>query len=101
MAVRKTAKGAALKRWFKEDWKDVRTGKACGRKEGEKRGTPYCRPTKKVSSKTPKTSGEMTASEKRKKSPKKSGLDNLQVNHGGSPLQNGRLRNDNIRHHSV
>jgi len=67
MAVRKTAKGAALKRWFKEDWKDVRTGKACGRKEGEKRGTPYCRPTKKVSSKTPKTSGEMTASEKRKK----------------------------------
>ena len=53
MAVRKTAKGAALKRWFKEDWKDVRTGKACGRKEGEKRGTPYCRPTKKVSSKTP------------------------------------------------
>ncbi len=64
MAVRKTAKGAALKRWFKEDWKDVRTGKACGRKKGEKRGTPYCRPTKKVSSKTPKTSGEMSASEK-------------------------------------
>jgi hypothetical protein len=28
MAVRKTAKGAALKRWFKEDWKDVKTGKA-------------------------------------------------------------------------
>jgi hypothetical protein len=24
MAVRKTAKGAALKRWFKEDWKDVK-----------------------------------------------------------------------------
>ncbi len=67
MAVRKTAKGAALKRWFKEDWKDVRTGKACGRKKGEKRGTPYCRPTKKVSSKTPKTSGEMSVSEKRKK----------------------------------
>ena len=65
VAVRKTKKGAALKRWFKEDWKDVRTGKACGRKEGEKRGTPYCRPTKRVSSKTPKTSGEMTASEKR------------------------------------
>ena len=31
MAVRKTKKGAALKRWFKEEWKDVRTGKACGR----------------------------------------------------------------------
>ena len=34
MAVRKTKKGLALKRWFKEDWKDVKTGKACGRKKG-------------------------------------------------------------------
>ena len=56
MAVRKTKKGAALKRWFKEEWKDVRTGKPCGRRKGEKRGTPYCRPSKRVSSKTPKTS---------------------------------------------
>ena len=30
MAVRKTKKGAALKRWFKEEWKDVRTGKRVG-----------------------------------------------------------------------
>jgi len=67
VAVRKTKKGAALKRWFKEDWKDVSTGKACGRKKGDKRGTPYCRPTKKVSSKTPKTSGEMSAAEKKRK----------------------------------
>lgn len=65
MAVRKGKAGASLKRWFKEDWKDVRTGKACGRQKGEKRGTPYCRPSKRVSSKTPKTSEEMTASEKR------------------------------------
>ena len=74
MAVRKTAKGAALKRWFKEDWKDVRTGKDCGRKEGESRGTPYCRPTKRVSSKTPKTSGEMTAAEKKNKAAEKKRL---------------------------
>lgn len=69
MAVRKTKEGAALRRWFKEDWKDVRTGKACGRKKGKdsKRGTPYCRPTKRVSSKTPKTTGEMSKSEKKKK----------------------------------
>ena len=65
MAVRKTAKGAALKRWFKEDWKDVSTGKACGRKKGDGRSTPYCRPSKRVSSKTPKTSGEMTAAQKK------------------------------------
>jgi hypothetical protein len=62
---RKSKEGAALKRWFKEEWTDVRTGKACGRKKGEKRGTPYCRPKKRVSSKTPKTIKEMTAAEKR------------------------------------
>jgi len=67
VAVRKTEKGAALKRWIKEDWKDVSTGKACGRSKGEKRSTPYCRPTKRVSSKTPKTSGEMTKAEKSKR----------------------------------
>mgnify|MGYP003114365015 FL=1 len=65
MAVRKTKSGLALKRWFKEDWKDQRTGKACGRRKGEKRGTPYCRPTKRISSKTPKTASEMTSKEKR------------------------------------
>ena len=65
MAVRKTKKGAALKRWFKEDWKDVKTGKPCGRKKGEKRSTPYCRPSKRVSSKTPKTASEMTSAEKK------------------------------------
>ena len=65
MAVRKTKSGLSLKRWFKEDWKDVKTGKPCGRKKGEKRGTPYCRPSKRVSSKTPKTRSEMTSAEKR------------------------------------
>ena len=66
MAVRKTKKGAALKRWFKEDWVDVKTGKPCGRKKGEKRGTPYCRPSKRVSSKTPKTARELTPSQKKR-----------------------------------
>ena len=53
-----------LTRWFKENWVDVKTGKPCGRSKGEKRGYPACRPSKRVSSKTPKTTGEMTASEK-------------------------------------
>ena len=52
MAVRKTKKGAALKRWFKEKWIDVRTGKPCGRTKGDGRGVPYCRPSKRVSSNT-------------------------------------------------
>ena len=67
MAVRKTAKGAALKRWFKEDWKDVRSGKPCGRQKGEKRGTPYCRPSKRVTAKTPATASEITPSQKSKR----------------------------------
>ena len=74
MAVRKTKAGLALKRWFKEDWKDVKTGKACGRKKGEKRDTPYCRPTKRVSKKTPKTSSEMTSAEKRSRISQKNRL---------------------------
>ena len=56
-----------LRRWHKEKWKDVRTGKECGRSKGEKRGTPYCRPSKRVNASTPKTSGEMSAAEKKKK----------------------------------
>lgn len=65
MAVRKTQAGANLRRWFKEEWKDVRSGKPCGRQEGEKRGTPYCRPSKRVSSRTPVTASEMSPSQKR------------------------------------
>ena len=72
--VRKTEKGASLKRGFKEKWIDVRTGKPCGRSEGEKRGVPYCRPSKRISSKTPKTSGEMSKSEKAKKIREKKAL---------------------------
>ena len=65
VAVKKSKKGAALKRWFKEEWIDVRTGKPCGRSKGETRGTPYCRPKKRVSKKTPVTVSEMTPAQKR------------------------------------
>ncbi len=65
MAVRKTKSGLALKRWFNEKWVDVRSGKPCGRQKGEKRGTPYCRPSKRVTAKTPVTASELTTSEKK------------------------------------
>lgn len=67
MAVRKSKKGAALKKWFKEEWVDVKTGKACGRKSATKSKRPYpsCRP-KKVAAK-------MTAAEKRVSSSRKKG----------------------------
>ena len=55
----------SLRTWFDEKWVDVKTGKPCGRQKGEKRGGyPACRPSKRVSSKTPKTTKEMTSEEK-------------------------------------
>ena len=72
--VRKTEEGASLKRWFKEEWTDVRTGKPCGRSEGEDRGVPYCRPKKRISKDTPKTISEMSDYEKAKKIKEKKAL---------------------------
>lgn len=56
--VKKSEKGTSLKRWEKEKWVDTRTGKPCG--AGGK--NEYCRPTVKVSSKTPKTKSEISPS---------------------------------------
>tara|TARA_R100000908_G_C3739004_1_gene136024 strand:+ start:27 stop:761 length:735 start_codon:yes stop_codon:yes gene_type:complete len=79
-----------LNRWFKEKWVDVsrkdKDGKhpPCGRSKAKKssKGYPKCRPSVKVSGKTPKTSGSMSegqkqAATKRKRS-KKQGV-------GGKP----------------
>ena len=56
--VRKTKKGLALKRWFKEKW---RTPKG---KIGYKGKDRTFRPTVRVSSKTPATWSELSPSEK-------------------------------------
>ena len=70
-----------LTRWFKENWVDVKTGKPCGRSKGEKRGYPACRPKKRVSSKTPKTVGEMTAAEKARFKREKTGSKKITYQH--------------------
>ena len=79
-----------LNRWFKEKWVDVsrkdKDGKhpPCGRSKAKKgsKGYPKCRPSVKVSDKTPKTSGSMSEGEKRaatkRKRAKKQGV-------GGKP----------------
>ena len=79
-----------LNRWFKEKWVDVsrkdKDGKhpPCGRSKAKKgsKGYPKCRPSVKVSSKTPKTSGSMSEGQKRaatkRKRAKKQGV-------GGKP----------------
>lgn len=66
--VTKSTKGTSLKRWESEDWKDTKSGKACGAGGSNE----YCRPTKRVSSKTPKTKGEMSKAELAKKKKEKS-----------------------------
>jgi len=66
--VRKTEEGSSLKRWEKEKWVDTRTGKACG--AGGK--NEYCRPTTRVSSKTPKTKSEISPSQLSAKKAEKS-----------------------------
>jgi hypothetical protein len=79
-----------LNRWFKEKWVDVsrkdKDGKhpPCGRSKAKLsgKGYPKCRPSVKVSSKTPKTSGSMSSGQKRaatkRKRAKKQGI-------GGKP----------------
>ena len=66
--VKKSKAGSNLKRWEKEQWKDTKSGKACGA-GGE---NEYCRPSKRVSKKTPKTSGEMSPKELESKQREKS-----------------------------
>ncbi len=61
--VRKTEKGASLKRWFKEKWTDEK-GNPCG--SSKNKNTKVCRPSKKVNSKSPKTWRNMSAEEKKK-----------------------------------
>lgn len=63
MAVRKTQKGANLKRWFKEKWTDEK-GNPCG--SAKRKGIKKCRPSVRIGKATPVTWGEMSASQKRK-----------------------------------
>ena len=72
----------SLKRWFKEKWVDVKTGKPCGRQKGEKRkGYPACRPSRRVSSKTPKTTKEMSSGEKTRFRKSKTSSCRINYNH--------------------
>jgi hypothetical protein len=65
--VNKSKEGANLRRWEREKWKDTRTGKECGGGGDNE----YCRPSKKVSKDTPKTSRGMSASELKAKKAEK------------------------------
>lgn len=71
-----------LDRWFAERWVDVKTGKACGRQEGEKRRSyPACRPSRRVNEDTPKTSGELSSSEREKFKRSKTSSERINYQH--------------------
>ena len=62
---RKSSDG--VRRWFRERWVDVcdPKGAECGREAAARtRAYPYCRPTKKVSAKTPRLAQHMSKAEK-------------------------------------
>jgi hypothetical protein len=63
MVVRKTEKGASLKRWFAEKWTDEK-GNECG--SSKNKNTKVCRPSKRVTGDSPKPWGEMSKGEKTK-----------------------------------
>ena len=60
MAVRKTAAGLRLKRWFKEDWRTPKGNK------GYDKGENTFRPTKRITKDTPSTWSELSKGEKRR-----------------------------------
>ena len=82
-----------LTRWFNERWVNVcepkRGGRyvPCGRKRATTRAAdyPYCRPSVRVSSRTPKTVGEMSAAELRRMCAKKRSTPQAR---GGQPTRN-------------
>ena len=73
-------KYTGLSRWYAEKWINVcKLPKkvSCGRKKSSTKNYPYCRPSKRITSKTPKTANELSIKEiksrcsKKRKSPKK------------------------------
>ena len=59
-------KNSGLTKWFKEDWRDVKTGKKCGRSGKDKKSRPYpaCRPANVASKITKKEASKKTGPKK-------------------------------------
>ena len=60
------SKGKGLTRWFDEKWINIcKLPKkvACGRSKSSKKNYPYCRPSKRINSKTPTIASELSKSE--------------------------------------
>jgi len=74
----------SLKRWFAEKWTNQK-GDECG--SGTTKGMPKCRPSRRVSSETPKTWGELSESQK-----KRAIADKQKAGHKTSKVRFSRLK---------
>jgi hypothetical protein len=73
-----------LKRWFAEKWTNQK-GDPCG--SGTTKGVPKCRPSKRVTDKSPKTWGELSASQK-----KRAIADKRKVGHKTSKVRFSKIK---------
>ena len=73
-----------LKRWFAEKWTNQK-GDPCG--SGTTKGVPKCRPSKRITSESPKTWGELSASQK-----KRAIADKRKVGHKTSKVRFSRIK---------
>ena len=65
-----------LRRWFKENWIRTDTGEPCGSGDSVGESGKYCRPTRRINKKTPRTTSEISKKKLRKIMRKKKRLAN-------------------------
>ena len=70
----------SLRRWFQEKWFDTKLVSPVADRKVRRKGYPACRPSRR-SSKTPKTTGEMSSSEKAKFNRTKTSSRRINYNH--------------------
>jgi len=76
------SKFGKLDDWFAQKWVDVCTGRPCGRKAGENRKYPYCRPTRTVGN-TPRRMSQLTPAQIRQRCKKKHLIKGKRLNNFG------------------
>ena len=80
-------RSSGLGRWFREKWVDVCEWPRrvpCGRGRRGVRSYPYCRPTRRVSKRTPRLAQDLTAAERRSRCRRKKSRPRKKVFRGGA-----------------
>ena len=86
------SKFGKLDDWFAQKWVDVCTGRPCGRKPGETRKYPYCRPTRTVG-KTPRKMSQLTPAQIKQRCKQKRFIKRKRLNNFGKEFFFLNLKN--------